>query len=204
MSALSIAEFHSTSQEILDQAVPLFAAAGYSGVSMREIAAAVGVRAAALYHHFPDKQTLYLAAMAHAFTNKSTALTSALTGDGTPFARLERFVTTLAEAMARDPDLLALLQRERLDGDEVRLKLLAQEVFAEPFRALMGLAKELAPKQDPHLLAVSISALVLFHLETAPLRRFFPGWRATHDRPKRLAQHVCALLAQMFDDGNQQ
>jgi len=168
---------------------------------MRDIAAAVGVRAAALYYHFPDKQALYLAAMAHAFTDKSVALTAALTGQDTPLARLDRFVATLAEAMTRDPDLLALLQRERLDGDEVRLKLLTQEVFAEPFRALMGLAKELAPKQDPHLLAVSISALVLFHLETAPLRRFFPGWRATHDRPKRLAQHVCGLLAQMFDEG---
>lgn len=190
-----------TREEILERSIPLFATAGYHGVSMRDIAAAVGVRAAALYYHFPDKQALYLAAMAHAFTDKSVALTAALTGQGTPLARLNRFVATLAEAMTRDPDLLALLQRERLDGDEVRLKLLTQEVFAEPFRALMGLAKELAPKQDPHLLAVSISALVLFHLETAPLRRFFPGWRATHDRPKRLAQHVCGLLAQMFDEG---
>lgn len=192
-----------TREEILDRSIPLFATAGFHGVSMRDIAAAVGVRAAALYHHFPDKQTLYLAAMAHAFTDKSAALTAALTGQGSPLARLELFVATLAEAMSRDPDLLALLQRERLDGDEARLKRLAQEVFADPFRTLMGLAKELAPKQDPYLLAVSVAALVMFHLETAPLRRFFPGWHAEHDDPKRLAQHVCGLLSQMFDEGNQ-
>ena len=36
--------------EILDIAIPLFAEAGFNGVSMRAIAGEVGIKAAGLYH----------------------------------------------------------------------------------------------------------------------------------------------------------
>jgi len=45
---------------IFHKTIPLFANSGFSGVSMRHIAKAVGVSIATLYHHFPDKQALYL------------------------------------------------------------------------------------------------------------------------------------------------
>lgn len=41
-----------------DAALQLFAAGGYAAVSMRAIAAEVGVQAGALYNYTPDKQTL--------------------------------------------------------------------------------------------------------------------------------------------------
>jgi AcrR family transcriptional regulator len=56
-----------TAQVILDKSLPLFARSGYVGVSMRDIASAVGISGAALYHHYPDKQSLYVATMGHAF-----------------------------------------------------------------------------------------------------------------------------------------
>lgn len=83
--------------------VPLFAQRGYEAVSMREIAAAVGIQAPALYYHFPDKQSLYLAVMDYAFTDQLKRPTDALTGDGPPFARLQRFVATLVEELANNP-----------------------------------------------------------------------------------------------------
>lgn len=46
---------HSRRGEILDAAEQLFIAEGYAGVTVRKIADAVGVSAAALYLHFPDK-----------------------------------------------------------------------------------------------------------------------------------------------------
>lgn len=46
-----------TSREhLLDVVLPLFAQAGFAGVSMREVAQALGVTAAALYYHFRDKE----------------------------------------------------------------------------------------------------------------------------------------------------
>ena len=47
-----------TAAEVRRAALELFAAHGYAAVSMRQIAAEVGVRAGALYLYTPDKQSL--------------------------------------------------------------------------------------------------------------------------------------------------
>ncbi|MCB1830120.1 MAG: TetR/AcrR family transcriptional regulator [Gammaproteobacteria bacterium] len=190
-----------TRTHILEQAIPMFAARGYSGVSMRHISQAVGTSAAALYHHFPDKQKLYFDAMAHAFADKAAGITEALEGKGTAAQRLERFIASFTRLMGEDPDFRALLQRELLDGDETRLKLVAEEVFSRPFRAMTALAEELAPEIDAHMLAISMAGLVLFHFETAPVRRFLPGGRARHNDPKTIARHVTQLLTRAFGGG---
>lgn len=183
-----------TRMYIIEKAIPMFAARGYSGVSMRHISQAVGISAAALYHHFPDKQKLYFDAMAHAFTDKAEGITEALEDSGTPLERLERFVDSFTGLMGEDPDFRALLQRELLEGDETRLKLVAEQVFSRPFQAMTALAEELAPDCDAHMLAISMAGLVLFHFETAPVRRFLPGGRAEHNDPKNIARHVTKLL----------
>jgi AcrR family transcriptional regulator len=48
-------------EQILTQALPLFIQRGYLGLSMREIAQSVGVSKPALYYHFRDKESLFLA-----------------------------------------------------------------------------------------------------------------------------------------------
>ena len=50
-------------QRILRIAAPLFAVKGFSGVSINDIAEAVGGSKANIFHHFPNKQALYLAAI---------------------------------------------------------------------------------------------------------------------------------------------
>jgi AcrR family transcriptional regulator len=47
-----------TDQRILEAATALFSEKGYHGTSMREVAAAVGIRAGSLYNHFPGKEDL--------------------------------------------------------------------------------------------------------------------------------------------------
>ena len=161
---------------------------------MRAIAKAVGIQAASLYNHFPDKQSLYLGAMAHAFSDKAKGISETARAPGTPQERLHRFIERFTELIAEDPDFRMLLQRELLDGDEVRLKVVAEQVFREPFEAITSLAIELDPDCDPHMLAISMAGLVLFHFETAPVRRFLPGVRSEHDSTTVIAQHVTRLL----------
>jgi len=50
-------------RRILDAASPLFAARGYSGVSMQQVANAAGVSKANVFHHFASKPTLYAAVL---------------------------------------------------------------------------------------------------------------------------------------------
>ena len=48
----------STKQKILDSAIHLFAIKGYTETTVRELAAAVGVKEASIYNHFPSKIAL--------------------------------------------------------------------------------------------------------------------------------------------------
>ena len=191
-----------TRSTVLTNAKRLFAQHGYAGVSVRDIAKACGIRAASLYHHFPDKESLYLATMEFAFADKAEVIVASVSIDGPPQERLAEFVTRFTMLMAEDPDFRLLLQRELLDGDEKRLHLIAKQVFEQPFQAISKLAEEVAPGCDPHMVAISMAGLILFHFETAPVRRFLPGGQADHDDPEVIARHVLTMMTGVF--GNTQ
>lgn len=46
-------------RQVLDAALHLFSRQGYRGTSVREIADAAGVSTGNVYHHFPDKETIF-------------------------------------------------------------------------------------------------------------------------------------------------
>lgn len=180
--------------KILEAAIPLFANGGFNGISMRAIAREAGLNAASIYHHFPDKQTLYIQAMAHAFSRKAETLSAALATNASPEQRLKHFVAAFCRIIHDDQNFRKLIQREILEGDESRLRLLAEEVFLDIFSALSFLSREIAPGYDAHLLAISIIGLMAYHYQIAPLRKFQAGSRLEHDDPDVLAIHVTKLL----------
>lgn len=49
----------STRQTIINHALSLFSQRGYDGVSMREIAASVGIKASSIYNHFASKEDIF-------------------------------------------------------------------------------------------------------------------------------------------------
>ena len=50
-----------TKEKIILESLKLFSSKGYDGVSMREIAAAVGIKGASLYNHFKGKEEIFSA-----------------------------------------------------------------------------------------------------------------------------------------------
>ena len=50
-----------TRSKIIQCSLELFSIRGYEGVSMRDIAAAVGIKAASIYKHFDNKEAIYSA-----------------------------------------------------------------------------------------------------------------------------------------------
>ncbi len=184
--------------EILAKTIPLFAAAGYSGVSMRQIAQTVGIKAASLYHHFPDKQSLYIAALSLAFSEHADFMSESFTLSASPEKRLQHLVKKLCILVNDDEDFRKLLHREMLDDDKHRLQLLADNVFGDFFRDLNDLCRSLSPNRDPHLMTVSILSLVLHHYQITPIRPFLPGFKTTHNDPQVLADHISSLLKNGF------
>lgn len=184
--------------EILKIAIPLFSGEGFGGISMRRLADAVGFNAASLYHHFPDKETLYIATIKYAFADKARSLAEPLAMSAPPQERLKLLITRFCEQTHDDPDFCRLVQREILEGDEKRLKLVAKEVFQNMFQGISELCRELGPDYDAHMLTFSIIGLVVYHYQTAPIRLFLPGGRTEHNDPEIVAHHVTALLLHGF------
>ena len=94
-----------TRQAILDAALDLFAEKGYFGTSLRDVAAAVGVRESALYNYFASKDALFEALLAAHQSSKRERLApldTAHIADGR--ALLEQFaVLSLGSLAAAGP-----------------------------------------------------------------------------------------------------
>ena len=79
-----------TGPKIREAALLLFARHGYAAVSMRQIAAEVGVQAGALYNYIPDKQWLLFDLLKRQM-DELLLQRAECTREGTPFERLEDF-----------------------------------------------------------------------------------------------------------------
>jgi TetR/AcrR family transcriptional regulator len=171
MTSVTVADC-STRERVAATAARLFAERGFAGVSMRDIALAVGMKAASLYNHFADKETLYGAALAHAFTGRVRIVEEALSAAGSPRERLRAMVMALVQATAGDPDAARLLQRELLDAGPGRLERLTRDLFRAPFDRMTALLSELAPGTDGARIAVYLIALVQGLFMLSPLLPF--------------------------------
>lgn len=66
-----------TRSRILDAAFACFAAQGYAGTAMADIARAAGLSRTALYNHFPDRDAVFLAAVQRVNDGVLAAVTAA-------------------------------------------------------------------------------------------------------------------------------
>jgi AcrR family transcriptional regulator len=148
-----------TRERIMDIAANLFSEDGYNGVSMRDIANAVGIKAASLYNHFSDKEDLYLAALENVFRERVSNLDRALKSQGTAQERLLATLKALMDSNTNDPTSTKLLQRELLSGDTTHQKWLTERLFKAPFDQMVSLLEEIGPAGRGETNAIYLSAL---------------------------------------------
>ncbi len=183
-----------TQDKLLASAAQLFADHGYAGVSMRHIARSTGITQAAIYHHFSNKQDLYLASVDYLYGEKLRELVTNLGDKATPEAQLELVVYRLMSLLDEQPALHSIYFRELLDGDNERLNQLSQRVFPEIDAAMDKLMESLAPEMDTHLLVLSLIGLVFHHLQTRKLAPHLPRATPANQDVKVLADHVTTLF----------
>jgi TetR/AcrR family transcriptional regulator len=179
--------------EILGVSVSLFAEAGYSGVSMRDIAKSVGVTPAALYYHFPDKQTLYIETVRFAMDRNQKQIDQALMPDGTPEERFMRFIQGYILLIHDDPDFRRLVQREIMDTNEERQELLFQSALKKEYTTLLDIVSKIAPSVNAHISAVTVITSVLYHFEMAPIKRLDAA-ETEETVPNMIAEHLGNIL----------
>ena len=107
------ADVEGTLRRFLEEAVLLFAARGYSGVSIREIADPIGVKPSAMYAHFPSKEAVLeaLIDIAHGYFDRQ--LRDAVNAAGkNPRDRLRALVDANVRFHARYPRLATVANFE--------------------------------------------------------------------------------------------
>ncbi len=183
-----------TQERLLDTAAELFARQGYAGVSMRDIARAVGITQAAIYHHFDNKDALYIAAITYLFEQHTLGISEQMAAIDGPASRLELLIGTMLELMEKDPRFRRIYMRELLEGDEDKLAAIAENAFTAFYEPLYTLMGELAPGADPQLLIFSLAGMIFHHLEARKLAPYLPHAAKRHTEIPPLAQHITRLF----------
>lgn len=98
--------------DILDAAERLLALHGPQGLTMRQLADDLGIKAPSLYKHFPDKAAIEAALQEKALREQSTALSTAPPG-------LTGLASTYRAWALAHPHLYGLLSRQRLHRDRL-------------------------------------------------------------------------------------
>ena len=96
-------------QRILDAAMVEFAAKGYDAASLNTVCAANDISKGIIYHHFKDKDEIYLLCMAKCFTELTSYIEAALKDiEGPIEKRLAEYFDTRLRFFAEQPDLLGI------------------------------------------------------------------------------------------------
>lgn len=181
-------------EHILNIAAGLFAERGYAAVSMRDLANELHMTPAALYHHYTGKDSLYYATLEYIFTGKAEMVSDLLDGDEPADVRLEQLIRWFVELFSGDKIVTRLLHRELLLGDDVRLKLLSEQVIEAPFREVEKLMQQLCPQRDARLSAESLIALIMGYFELQPIFEKIAGHGASADKLSTMTSHVKAMI----------
>lgn len=107
-----------TRDDVLDAAAQVFRQKGFHGASMSDIAAAVNVQKASLYHHVTSKQEILLALLDRALI-MLTAHISAISAQALPAdEKLRQMIRGYLSALADNADLAAVLLFEHRSLDK--------------------------------------------------------------------------------------
>lgn len=88
-------------ERILSEAAELFLSNGYGDTSLRDIAAAVGIQPASIYHHFGSKEELFTEILRIGIAHTTNAFDAVASTPGTadPAARLGRHIEAHLQAL---------------------------------------------------------------------------------------------------------
>lgn len=187
---------------LLDAALGAFAAHGYDGTSVRDLARQVGVSHNLVHHHYGSKRALWQAALAHAV--ESAGRDRSAVADGRRRARdwegaNRAGIAAALELFARQPALAKIMADESARGGE-RLDFLYERHIA-PFARLLERVVDGAPARVKRRIDARAALLFLFAGMTAP---FALGGLAakldgspgvTDDDLRRFAATVAEIIA---------
>ena len=142
---------------LLHEAARLFAERGYSGVSLEELGAAVGVSGPAVYRHFANKQALLAAVLVRVSERLLTGGRAVLDAHTTAHERLRGLVRFHVDFALADADVIRVQDRDlaSLTEDDRHTVRRLQREYVELW---IGVLSDLRPDRDASELRVRAHA----------------------------------------------
>lgn len=187
-------------EQLLEVARREFAAHGFRGTSVAEIAKAADATPAMIYYYFSNKRGLYRAMLEQTLGPFLANLEAGLKEAGSDDEALPVFVRAYMNLLAASPDIPALILRDVLSpGGEMRddfVKGFAGRAAPVVRRALQqGIESgRLRADLDPDLATLSLLSLVVFPFMSAPVASQVLDYSPTPEGVERLAGHVLEMF----------
>ncbi len=179
-------------EPLLAAAAQCFAARGYRGTTMREIAKAVDMLPGSVYYHFPSKEDLLLAVYREGVRNLCDRVEQSLGPVAGPWARLEAALVAHLETILDQSAYARVLIRvlpDQLPARSAELSALRAD-YEKRFALLIA--------ELPLPAATSVSLLRLFLLGAANWTEIW--YRPEAGKPAAIARQFIQILRLAQDD----
>jgi AcrR family transcriptional regulator len=132
---------------ILHEAARLFAERGFSGVSLEELGAAVGVSGPAVYRHFANKQALLGAILLRVSERLLSGGREVIAAHDSPSPRLDALIRFHVDFALKDADVIRVQDRDlaSLSDDDRHTVRRLQRAYVELWMAVLA---ELHPSRS--------------------------------------------------------
>jgi len=165
-----------TRERLLSAAVELFSSRGFEATTMKDLAAAAGIQAPAIYNHFESKELVLVAATTWALEDFLAQVVAVDDPNAPPEQRLEQLVRRHVlyqiqnERIASANDLVMAME---LSEDVVPEA--AQRRLRELMRGYLDLTTQLVAELTDESLPTRVSALVILSTCDRVLSWYKPG-----------------------------
>lgn len=126
-------------EEIVHTAAQIFRQKGYHATSMQDIAEAVHLRKASLYHHISSKQELLLAILDEALDVLIADIQQVVDSEAPPEQKLRQAIHKYIERITTNADLAAvlLLEHRNLNPESSRKHITRRDRFEQLWRRII-------------------------------------------------------------------
>ncbi len=153
-----------TREDILEAAARIFRRKGYHAASMQDIARAVNLQKASLYHHVAGKQEILVALLDQALDMLIAHMREVLAMQASPEEKLRQAVLGYTKVLAEHRDLAAvlLLEFRFLDPDVRERHVARRDAYERLWRELIvgGQEAGVFHPEDPSLAAKALLGMI--------------------------------------------